>query len=584
MFRCPKLWSLLVVLVLGGAAPAQDVYEFASVEMVENALRGLRVQPTQRGESFAFTLDGRQFQVNRLDRGGRLLIQSSSRTKAPLEAINRYNERIAVTTRAVRYGKDNLVLEAGLDCRLGVTEAAVRKFITTFARDFQTFEQFVAKQRDVRTADNTPDPRIRPGVGEGVSPNTDPPSADPAVGKKPPVAVKPRRVPIQIAPGTDDRELEVYFPSATGAETGWKIVWDLENGEQANKQGFKFTGGRKNSVILFKIKKAYFRPGAKAPWIQVLEDAHPQEFYVPYYFQNTRFFDLRDVGNYVRLSPAEGSERSRLLGKRGMVMAELRDRGLAYKHGDTWRRGEELTLWANFQAGNYTYLVEFGFLDDGTIAFRHSPTGYNYFDHFDTASHMHNCLWRIGVKLAPPGGPAGHRVDHVRLPTDPRAQGPAGRLEINEVATECGLDWDAKEFTKLRVTNPDVSLFPAEGKNGRKPISYDLVATVQGQARHRRHKDEGFSLHDFWVTRADTPERMYVYLHNYFNRPGNPKPLAGADGVVFWHMSSALHIPRGEDGILQGNNLNNGQALTSWTVVELRPRNLFTRTPLYQAK
>ena len=46
-------------------------------------------------------------------------------------------------------------------------------------------------------------------------------------------------------------------------------------------------------------------------------------------------------------------------------------------------------------------------------------------------------------------------------------------------------------------------------------------------------------------------------------------------------MIRALHVPRAEDGIAQGNSLNNGQALVYWTVVELRPRNLFTRTPIY---
>src|SRR6185369_754987 len=66
------------------------------------------------------------------------------------------------------------------------------------------------------------------------------------------------------------------------------------------------------------------------------------------------------------------------------------------------RRAEELTLWANFNAGNYTYLLEFGFMDDGTIAFRHAPTGYNLpSDH--TASHMHNCCWKIGMALGVDG-------------------------------------------------------------------------------------------------------------------------------------------------------------------------------------
>src|SRR5262249_4943206 len=138
--------------------------------------------------------------------------------------------------------------------------------------------------------------------------------------------------------------------------------------------------------------------GRKAPWVQVLEDAHPSELYVPYFFRHTRFFDLRDAGNYVELHPKEGGPRGNTLGKDRLVMAEIRDRGIVFKNGEVSRRGEECVLWANFNAGNYTSLLEFGFMDDGTIAFRHAPTGYNLpSDH--AAAHMHNCCWRIGMAL-----------------------------------------------------------------------------------------------------------------------------------------------------------------------------------------
>lgn len=574
MPRCPRTFSLLVVLAFGAALHAQEtiaIPESASPQMVDNVLQGLRANPTRQKERYTFTLDGRQLTLARLENGTRLLVQSTRRARPGLETLNRYNERVAVTTRAVRYGKDSVVLEAGLDCRLGVTEASIRKFLTNFATDVQNFEQFLAQQAEA--PQNPPsDPPVTPN--------------QPLTPPRPPVVTdKPQSIPLRITPESDDKELEVTFPTQVGeeGETSWKIVWDIENGEQANKQGLKFPKSRNGSTILFKIKKAYFKPGPKAPWFQVLEDAHAQEFYVPYYFQNTRFFDLRDVGNYVRLNAREGGARSRLLGKQQMVMAELRDRGIAFKHGDLSRRSEELTLWANFQAGNYTYLVEFGFQDDGTIIFRHAPTGYNYFDHFDSGSHMHNCLWRIGVRLAPAGnGSAQNQVHVVKLPPDAKGQGPSGKLNIEPLERETALDWEPREFTKVRVTNPDVSVFPEETKKLRLPIGYDLVPQVQGQARHARNKDEGFTHHDFWVTRADTPERMYINLHKYFEKKEGLKPLDRADGVVLWHMSSALHVPRGEDGILAGNNLTNGQALANWTVVELRPRNLFATTPIYR--
>src|SRR5205085_1696149 len=146
---------------------------------------------------------------------------------------------------------------------------------------------------------------------------------------------------------------------------------------------------------------------------------------VPYYFRDTRFYDLRGVGCYVTLSAKEGGAISQLLSKSKRVMAELRDRGPAYKHGNITRRGEELTLWANFAASNYTYMIEYGFHDDGTIVFRHSPTGYNFFNHFD-AAHMHGCYWRVGVKLGPDGNNESNQVYAVSLPSNPKEQSAQG--------------------------------------------------------------------------------------------------------------------------------------------------------------
>ena len=117
------------------------------------------------------------------------------------------------------------------------------------------------------------------------------------------------------------------------------------------------------------------------------------------------------------------------------------------------------------------------------------------------------------------------------------------------------------------------------------PISYDLVTCPQGIARHDRFKDEKFTLHDFWITRHDSPEKMYVNLGSYFFTPnGDVSPKLQElekKNVVLWHSSSALHVPRSEDGIIGGNSRNNGQATIYWTTFELRPRNLFLRTPFY---
>ena len=381
----------------------------------------------------------------------------------------------------------------------------------------------------------------------------------------------------------DQKSFEVKFPTGDAEwETKWKIEWDMESIATARKAGLAIAQNRgEDAPILFKIKRAFFKPGRNAPWVQVLEDAHPSELYVPYYFRHTRFFDLRDAGEYVPLDPKEGGPRGNTLGAAKLVMAEIRDRGVAYKNGERTRRAEELTLWANFNAGNYTYLIEFGFMDDGTIAFRHAPTGYNLpNEHF--TPHMHNCCWRIGIKLGLENEKAVNTAAVAKWPGNaphaPRAPLESPSFGVEPIKTEGFRDWMPTEFTKIRVSNPKVVLNDPKGPAAQ-PISCDLVPMVYGTARHPR-ADESFTRHDFWITRADSTVKQYINLGDYFER-NKPRALEGGN-VVLWHMSSALHVPRSEDGIVKGSSIDNGQALATWTVVELRPRHLFTGTPIYR--
>jgi hypothetical protein len=451
----------------------------------------------------------------------------------------KFNDQQTIVAQAHLSAAQDLVLEAQLSAG-SFSETALRKFLLSYDRDLQAFDTLLQ------------------GKGQ------------PSLG-----------LSFQTA---DQKSFVVQFPTGDpNPETAWKIDWDVETIGLARKAGMIFPKNRDDANhVLFKIKKAWFKPGRKAPWVQVLEDAHASEMYVPYYFRDTRFFDLRDAGEYVALSAKEGGARGTTLGKDKFVMAELRDRGVAYKNENYWRRGEELALWANFNAGNYTYLIEFGFMDDGVVAFRHAPTGYNLSGERFTA-HMHNCCWRIGMNLAlenelAPANTVGVAKWSSDTPHKPNAELEDKTYGIDPIKSEGFRDWEPKDFTKIRVTNPNVLINDPSGQNAR-PVSYDLVPLVQGIARHPR-PDENFSKHDFWITRADSAVKQYIHLGDYFDKQ-KPRDLAGGK-IVFWHMSSALHVPRTEDGILKGSAITNGQALACWTTVELRPRHLFTGTPIYR--
>jgi hypothetical protein len=531
---------LLPILSLPSVGIAQG--EPLSATSIERSLKQLNLPSTKNRDSYSVQMRKHTVTLRRQANAGGVTLSATAKIAGtlPTPALTKFNEQQTIVAQLFVGTERDLILEAQLAADGNMADSTVRKFLLSYDHDLQELDALTQKGKAALPIDFT---------------------------------------------NAEQKSLVVKFPTNDANwETAWKIDWDVETIGAARKAGMVFPKDRTNPTpVLFKIKKASFKPGPKAPWVQVLEDAHPSELYVPYYFRDTRFFDLRDAGEYVPLSAKEGGPRGMTLGKDRFVMAELRDRGVAYKNEDHWRRGEELALWANFNAGNYTYLIEFGFMDDGAIAFRHAPTGYNL-SREPFTGHMHNCCWRIGMNLALENELAPvNTVGVAKWPSDtPHAAN--AKLEdktygVDPIKTEGFRDWEPKDFTKIRVMNPNVQINDPNGPNAR-PISYDLVPLVQGIARHRTRPDESFTKHDFWITRADSKVTQYVHLGDYFDKQP-PRDLTGGK-LVLWHMSSALHVPRSEDGILKGSALANGQALASWTTVELRPRHLFTGTPIYR--
>src|SRR4051812_37874746 len=111
-----------VCLLAGLAAPAyaQDTVDSVSNAFVVNTLKAMECQFSVQKSHVSIELNDRKFELYRLDGGSRVLLKAKPRTQPSLTTVNKYNEHIAVTTRAVRYQKDGVVLESGLDCGLGL--------------------------------------------------------------------------------------------------------------------------------------------------------------------------------------------------------------------------------------------------------------------------------------------------------------------------------------------------------------------------------------------------------------------------------------------------------------------------------
>jgi len=325
---------------------------------------------------------------------------------------------------------------------------------------------------------------------------------------------------------------------------------------------------------------AWFKRDLAEDWIKVIHDARPAELFVPYHESTfTRYFDLTGFSFPMAEVKAEDA------GPNGAVMPafqgdayptvvrEVRDRGVAWKdYSAGVRRGREMVLWGALQAGNYVYILQYGFQDDGTVTFRVGATGQNLPGQ-RTQAHMHNCHWRVDVDVADGAKNSAMLMTHTEATTGLTA---ADTKEPFNSGVEGGVDWEAKEFTMVRVES---EMLNANGKK----VAYDLMPMRQGSARHK----EAFTHHDLYVSRSH-PERPAEML--FANVPAVVRDQEGVENadVVLWYTSSSHHEPRDEDGkgnvgrrLWRWDDGWEGSALVMWSGFDLRPRNLFDRTPFY---
>ena len=305
------------------------------------------------------------------------------------------------------------------------------------------------------------------------------------------------------------------------------------------------------------IQLAEFRREPAAPFIRVLFDGRFSEIFVPYHAGTPRFFDIGGGPSHplLALSSADCPPPRTIIGG-GLVCREVRDRGLFYKDDALVQRGEELVLWSVLDAGNYNYIQEWSFRDDGSIAGRAGATGPKNGGPNDTRGHMHAFTWRLDIDLGGAGGDSVHLTKHVEdLTANPSTATDSEVL----ITTEAGLGWSPREFSSLDIGD-DV----LQNGNGR-ATSYELVPPRDGVGRHT----EGFTKNVFWVTAANDAQLLARNLTTYVNGQN----VASAD-VVVWHTASAHH----EEGM---RDEDRDTVPVKWVGWELVPQNLFDRTPFF---
>lgn len=324
-----------------------------------------------------------------------------------------------------------------------------------------------------------------------------------------------------------------------------------------------------------------YNPDGSEDWVDILADARLSEIHVPYDDYGT----LWDIsGGLATLSPAKASHTwpscvtpSRLLDNYAML--EVHDNGVRWMDmQDKSRRGQIMLLWAIMNAGNYRYIIEYGFRDDGTIIFRLGATGRNLYPKEDDGgdNHLHTGCWRVEMAL---GDAADNEIYVAR-----RIAREDGRTShtMELVTHEEAFLWEPKQYTRLRIIN--IGQF-----NRHQPpnnIGYDLVPDRTGSILTYR-PDELFLNNDFFVTAAipeqpedpgEVPQLMYRKLGSTYLQT---KEDITSRAAVLWHHSSLSHTSRDEDFTQSGYHVTGAVALTAWTGFHMKPRNLFSSTPLY---
>lgn len=328
--------------------------------------------------------------------------------------------------------------------------------------------------------------------------------------------------------------VEQSFPTATGAETSWKLCWQVLTGP--------------NLVIT----GAWFRPAPKAAWIKIIYDARVSQLFVPYHAGWPRYLDVTYNGVGFGFYPLTTTDcpptlNGTLLGPSNEVCKQVRDRGLAWKHDAIQRRGEELVLWSVLAAENYNYVVEWSFRDDGVIVGRIGATGQIA----GTDTHVHGPIWRLDIDLN------GACCDSVQAFKHAES-GLAGNDSTTPIATEGGMTWDPVAFTTLHVH--DAALKNANGKMS----MLHLMPTRDGTPLHQ----EPFTKNAFWVTRYQWSETFGDSLPTYVS----PAQTTNNADTVLWYYGGLHHLVREED---------TDMTHMMWIGFMLKPHNLWAKTPLY---
>lgn len=288
----------------------------------------------------------------------------------------------------------------------------------------------------------------------------------------------------------------------------------------------------------------------------VLFQANLAQIHVPYDNNAARFHDVSDYGlgggNLNNLAAADCPGGVRLLNNgKNVVCRAVTKEGYAYKHYGVSKQASALTLFSVSHVGQYNYIPQWKFMDDGSILPSVGATGklqlctsdpqYGWLINATTCprgtSHVHNYYWYLDFDLDGAGNDQLEQLGFAGSGADLRP------IAITPFNVEAARASAPAEFRHWRVK--DKVIANADGHK----ISYDLEP--ESSHLHRGPAYEPWTRNDLYYTQHKSCER-YVSHNPTANGTCAENAAAFVNGetvsdAVLWYGISFHHVPRDED-------------------------------------
>ena len=288
--------------------------------------------------------------------------------------------------------------------------------------------------------------------------------------------------------------------------------------------------------------------------------ASVSQIHVPYDDDGARFHDVSDFGlgdgnmNDLTSADCPGGTLIRLSSK-DVICKTIESRGDAHRHGGERVEGHTMRLFSVSHVGEYNYIPQWSFFDDGTIDVSMGATGeLQRIDNppsnplygwpiRDTAtlgvSHVHNYYWRLDFDLGPVSG------NDIVEEIDFNTVGATREKSINVLSVEQGRSVAPDKHRTWRVRA--ASITNADGH----PVSYEIVPGGHGH-RHIGPSYEPFTFDDFYVTAYDGCEDFVSHNPTTGGCGENVTEFVNGENtfdadIVVYYGITFHHLPRDED-------------------------------------